>query len=190
MKTSSQFKFTPEQLIANSPGAAERNPELFGGSKVSLEQSPKPVVGLPKPVVEVKGAGHRKKILESKPGITSIDGHRIPGIEKANKTEIRFAKEILAPDIGKRFVSVVFEGMTIVIGEDQCRYTPDFVAQTSDGVTHLFEVKGTWVMDSAVVRFKAAKRNFPAFVFWWCIWKGNAQGWELSNVSKGSKRKK
>ena len=172
------MKFTEEDLKKN-PTLERLNPGVFSPQLTKK-------IPLPKPVVEVAGAGHRKKILDSKPGIVSAGGHLIPGLHKANKTELRFAEEILAPDIGKRFVSVVFEGITIVVGEDQCRYTPDFVGQTSDGVTHLFEVKGTFVMDAAVVRFKAAKRIFPAFVFWWCVWRGKNQGWDLSNVSKGS----
>lgn len=60
-----------------------------------------------------------------------------------------------------------FEEITLHVGveEDICRYTPDFHVITREGRLRFIEIKGGKKWDDALVKYKVAKKQFPAFEF-------------------------
>lgn len=67
-----------------------------------------------------------------------------------------------------------FEGIKLKIGEDRCTYSPDFVYWK--GVkTFIREVKGPFIREDSLIKFKCAKRQFPNFTF--DLWQLTKDGW-------------
>jgi hypothetical protein len=67
-----------------------------------------------------------------------------------------------------------FEEIILVVGTDLCRYTPDF-AVVRPGKPLLFvEMKGAKKWEDSIVKFKAAKKQFPFFEFQ--MWEHTKEG--------------
>lgn len=80
-------------------------------------------------------------------------------VDKLNKTERAWYAYISRQ--GHAWVGV--QNVTLKLGDD-CRYTPDFVVVTADGLAIAYEVKG-FMRDDAQVKLKTAARQFPWFKF-------------------------
>jgi hypothetical protein len=88
-----------------------------------------------------------------------------------NKTEQRFIDEWLkAKMIEGEIVDWWFESVTLKLAAD-CRYTPDFMTQDTQGYISFYEVKGTtknksgkqvpFSMDDSAVKTKVSPHHFP-----------------------------
>ena len=66
------------------------------------------------------------------------------------------AGEILAYD---------HEAVTLVIGDPKIRYTPDFFVRLPGEKVRLIEVKGPYMREDAVIKFKVARKQYPCFEF-------------------------
>ena len=86
-----------------------------------------------------------------------------------NKTEARYAT--LLGDLDG-VVQVRFEAIRLRLGH-RLHYTPDFWVLRADGTQELHEVKGGFVREDAVVKFKAAAAMWGrAYRFYLAQWKG------------------
>ena len=52
-----------------------------------------------------------------------------------------------------------------------CTYTPDFRVITHDGSIQYHEVKGSYVWDDAIVKWKCAGERYRQYRFIWAQWK-------------------
>ena len=77
---------------------------------------------------------------------------------KLNKTEQEFADRL---NNLSEIQYWQFESLTFKLGH-RCTYTPDFVAVTQDEI-RIYEVKGGFIREDAIVKFKAAADKFPQF---------------------------
>lgn len=132
-----------------SKGCRELNPELFqGGKAIEVHLPPEP-----------KKAGKRRKQM--------------------NKTEAEFARILQARMDRDEIVSFDYEGLTLR-WPDGMRYTPDFMvvqsliherldAAASSEFPHvrlvLIEVKGAFGWQKDIVKFRAARANWPLYEF-------------------------
>lgn len=96
-----------------------------------------------------------------------------------NKTEERFSRLLVArylnPAPGVPFkYRVRFQPMALILGWDM-RYEPDFMV-TGDLKITFYEVKGSYIYDRALHKFKAAATMFPEFNFILAEWKN--QTWK------------
>ncbi len=90
---------------------------------------------------------------------------RLKGMEKANKTEARYANEVLEPRrFKKEIIDWSFETIKLKVGTKTCWYCPDFTVIRSDMVIEFHETKGFW-RDDALVKIKSAALQYPGFVF-------------------------
>ena len=84
-----------------------------------------------------------------------------------NRTEAEFSRHLERKLLAGEIVSYDYEGMTLRFGD--LKYTPDFVAIESVEGEHVkivfYEVKGGHIFDAGLVRWKAAKHNYPLFRF-------------------------
>jgi hypothetical protein len=87
------------------------------------------------------------------------------GKSRMNKTETRYANEILEPlKVLGEIEAYVFEGVKFRLA-DRTYYTPDFMVITTMHGIEFHEVKG-FLRDDAAVKFKVVRENFP-----WFTWK-------------------
>lgn len=76
-----------------------------------------------------------------------------------NKTEAEYFRHLEGRKLLGEVIWYGFEAITFKLGKD-CRYTPDFVVQLSDGMLEAHEVKGFWA-DDAKVKIRLAAEKFP-----------------------------
>ena len=79
-----------------------------------------------------------------------------------NKTEREFSVLLNARRSRGEIVDWRFEGVRVGWG-DCMVYKPDFTALRSDGRIELLEVKGTFIRDRDIVRFKGARAEWKDF---------------------------
>lgn len=72
-----------------------------------------------------------------------------------------------------------YEAITIVIGDPPIRFTPDFFVVLPDGKIQLIEVKGPFMREDSIVKFKSARKQYPCFEFQ--LWQ-RAKGGEWSQL--------
>lgn len=94
-------------------------------------------------------------------------------IREPNKTEARYALTYLEPR--KRAGEILdyhYEAIRLRIGDagERCSFVIDWVAFRADGLVECIEVKGGHTWDDALVKFKAARRLYPGFVWVWARW--------------------
>lgn len=89
--------------------------------------------------------------------------------QQMNKTEAAFFARLQA----ERFTNIHYESMKFRLAE-KCWYTPDFTAEGERGIC-CFEVKGGFVRDDAVVKFKVARQLYPHIH--WEMWQLTRAGW-------------
>jgi hypothetical protein len=69
--------------------------------------------------------------------------------------------------------------LTFILGRD-LRYTPEFIVHENDGTLTAIEIKGGFVREDSIVKFRAAQQQFP-----WLRWqmvqrcKRDQGGWKL-----------
>lgn len=96
-----------------------------------------------------------------------------PGAPRScpNKTEQRYIDYRLEP--ARRAGEIrwwLYERIKLRIGH-RCWYTVDFVLQAADGVVECHEVKGGWIRDDALVKFRAAQEQYPMLRFVLAQWR-------------------
>jgi hypothetical protein len=104
---------------------------------------------------QISGAQAAKKRFKGKAKHKPRPAHT-PG--KMNKTEQEFAHKLSAMD---DVLYWQFEALTFKLGH-RCTYTPDFIAVTQDEI-RVYEVKGGFIREDAMVKFKSAADKFPQF---------------------------
>lgn len=62
-------------------------------------------------------------------------------------------------------LSFGFEDITLKVGEPECRYTGDFAAFLPDGRIRILEAKGGRIWEDGLVKFKAARKQYPKIEF-------------------------
>lgn len=72
------------------------------------------------------------------------------------------------------FEDFQFEGITLLLGEGT-RYTPDFTIWEHDGTLRFIEVKGPYIREDSLVKFKCAIHRFPLAS--WELWQLNKGEW-------------
>ncbi len=87
-------------------------------------------------------------------------------LERLNKTEARFKRELEARRLGV----VGVHRFTLRIAND-CRYTPDFDVVSEAGVVYFWEVKGGHVWEDSTIKLKSAASLYPMFRFFRAQWK-------------------
>lgn len=94
-----------------------------------------------------------------------------------NKTESEFA--LLLND--SPTVEVYwFDAVSLRLGPN-LHYRPDFLVLRTSGLVTFAEVKGGFIREDALVKFKAASTRFPNFR--WEMWqKTKKEGWKLKHL--------
>jgi hypothetical protein len=102
-----------------------------------------------------------------------------------NKTENRWQERLLQrKHILKEVQSFEYEAVKLRIN-DRCWYTPDFLVVVTGGLIEFHEVKGGYIHDDAMVKFKAAAALHPWAVFRMMQWdKGSWTEIQTLNVGK------
>jgi len=116
---------------------------------------------------------------EAKPA--SVRGVIRQSSRQPNKTELRFEQEHLKPLIYSAELFIYeYEGVTLKIANG-CRYTPDFWAVDTRGVTRYYEIKAkAMIWDDAIVKLKVAAAKYVNCEFYLCAW--GAQEWTIQRV--------
>jgi len=88
------------------------------------------------------------------------------GSRKKNKTELAFEQTFLWPRVQSGELEFYrFESLKLILGERKT-YTPDFHGRwAATGVIQIWEVKGPWIYEDAMVKFDTARRLFIEFEF-------------------------
>ncbi len=93
-----------------------------------------------------------------------------------NKTESAFARRLDTQLAAKEILAWKFEAVTLRLA-DGCRYTPDFMVVWLDGSLTFCEVKGGYIHDDSLVKWKLAVELFPWFR--WEMWQRGGKGGEF-----------
>lgn len=88
---------------------------------------------------------------------------------KMNQTEARYAGQLEMLKLSGKILEYRFESMQFKVGEGAW-YKPDFLIIFSDRV-ELHEIKGGFIREAAMVRFKAAMLLYPWFRWKMVQWK-------------------
>jgi hypothetical protein len=110
------------------------------------------------------------------------EGSTVPSKPKSamNKTESAFALWLEAMKRNGEIQDWKFEAVTFKLA-DGCRYTPDFMvvrrnkSTEYNPVVNFAEVKGGFIRDDAMIKFKVAREQF-----WWAefeMWQLKRGGW-------------
>lgn len=75
-----------------------------------------------------------------------------------------------------KIAGFAYEAITLVVGDPDCRYTPDFDVYLLDGRLRFIETKGAFIREDGLVKFKAARRQYPHFEFQ--LHQRNKTGWK------------
>lgn len=96
-----------------------------------------------------------------------------------NKTEARYLEQIIKPALlCGDYVSARFESIKLRLA-DRTFYTPDFQVITKDGEIEFHEVKGGFIEDDAMVKFKVAAEQYPEFRWILVQQKTVKSGWSI-----------
>lgn len=84
-----------------------------------------------------------------------------------NKTEAAFGLILEAQARRGDILRYRFQPVTLRLGDD-CRYTPDYMVEREAGKPEFVEIKGGFVRDDALVKFKVAKEmhDWADFSMW------------------------
>lgn len=89
---------------------------------------------------------------------------------KMNKTEERYAGMLDLRKMAGEVVEYRFEVIKLRIG-DNCFYEPDFLVQLASGELEVHEVKGGYITEDGLVKFRAAQTIYPFLKFRMMQWK-------------------
>jgi hypothetical protein len=140
---SGTVRWTPEQLaahLAKNQGAGTKQ----GPGKHHLVPAANLIAPAPRPWEYAPAIGKRKK----------------------NKTEMAFEQEFLWPRVQTGELEFYrYESLKLVLGEKKI-FTPDYHGRwAATGIIQIWEVKGPWIYEDAMVKFDTARRQFPEFEF-------------------------
>lgn len=114
-------------------------------------------------------------------GLKTSVGHgsRQVAVRAAGKAPSRGEQEMMGMLENRlaagEFHSFQLEGVVLKVGEPVCRYMPDFSVWRHDGTLLCIEIKGKKKWDDALVKFKAARLQYPKITFQ--MWERSADGW-------------
>lgn len=138
--------------LMNNPGFARRNPQ-----------------------VAALLAGIGATGFQVTPALAEIIEHEVPR-KKVSRGEQEMELILQAMLRRGEIKSYGHEDITLRVGTDRCRYTPDFHVVLLDDRVRLIEIKGRQKWEDSLVKFKAAKKQFPCFEFE--MWERSADyGW-------------
>lgn len=101
---------------------------------------------------------------------------RIPGDSRGrgmNKTEARFAQWLDARVRDGELVGWWYEPFSLRLAP-RTHYRPDFLVQSADGLLGIYEVKGAFIRDRAMVKPKVAAAMYPCFRWYLAQWREGA----------------
>ena len=91
--------------------------------------------------------------------------------ERMNKTERRYLLEVLEPQRRSGQIREIwFESVNLRLGENT-HYRPDFMVITAYNRIEFHEIKGAFIREDAMIKFKAAARMYPCFHWQMHQWK-------------------
>lgn len=114
--------------------------------------------------------------FHSDPDVEKVEPEISLPEDRMNKTEKRYCKEILNPSkYTGDLVEWLFEPVKFRLAK-KTFYTPDFLVIASAGYPRIqfHEVKGGFVRDDAIVKFKVAREMFPWFSWRMVMYKNGA----------------
>lgn len=94
---------------------------------------------------------------------------------RCNKTEAAFGLILEAQKRRGDISDYGFQLITVRIGDD-CRYTPDYAVERKGQKIELIEIKGPFIREDAMVKFKAAKELHGNY-FDFSMWQRKAGNW-------------
>lgn len=115
-----------------------------------------------------------------------MGGGRVPARahvrpDRRNKTEARYADEILDPRVATKIIQRYwFEGIKLRLADGATFYTPDYLVELTDGTLECHEVKGFW-RDDARVKIKVAASMYP-FRFLAASWDRVGRHWNIEEI--------
>lgn len=89
---------------------------------------------------------------------------------RMNKTETRYALHLEYLRRTGQIAEYHFERLTIRLA-DRTRYTPDFLVILPSGRQEIHEVKGGFIREDAILKWKIAAEMNPWWKFVWAQWK-------------------
>jgi hypothetical protein len=97
---------------------------------------------------------------------------------KKTRAECAFEARLLTAKIRGEIAWYEYECLRLRIGAEgaACWYTPDYMALNADGFIMCYEVKGGYKWEDSVIKFKAAERLYPMFIFE--MWEDKGQGFK------------
>lgn len=98
-----------------------------------------------------------------------------------NELERNFHVSYLSPrELAGELSLIRYEGITLPIAH-RCTYTPDYIAETKEGETILFEVKaGHQYKEKGVLKLKFAATVYPQYQFYLCEKKKGS--WKVKRI--------
>lgn len=94
---------------------------------------------------------------------------------KANKTELAFGRRLEAEKRAGKIRSYKFNALKFRLA-DACFYTPDYVIWQLNGMVKLVEVKGGFIREDSLIKFKVAREMYSEFN--WEMWQSVKGRWE------------
>lgn len=125
----------------------------------------------PLPVFAETAAGYAPRLPdEAKHGKPAVQHH-----DRMNKTEAAWAIRLESDaDVAAWWFGAVKFRLA-----DRSWYTPDFVVQVQDGRFIVYETKGPYIREDAMVKFRGARERYPHFD--WQMWQRDGD-WKWSRV--------
>ena len=117
--------------------------------------------------------GSAPQVLPTFPATPPAPAH--PCAPYRSRTEQRFAARLTQEQRDGQVLDWWYEPLKLRLGE-KCYYTADFLVRYTDhpGDFYLWEVKGGWARDDAIVKTKTAAKLYPCFHFVWAQWRDGA----------------
>jgi hypothetical protein len=127
---------------------------------------------------------------EEKPAQIKAKARQNIGPSGMNKTEARYVDEKLWPNIqAEEIKRYRFEKVkrSLSIEGAACWYTPDFEVINKDNGIEYHEIKGAYITEDALIKFKTAMATYPEYD--WLLWQWTAEdGWKLKIDSRKQDR--
>ena len=92
----------------------------------------------------------------------------VPRFRRMTKPERLWAAKLVDDPLVK---DARYEAVTLRLGPD-CRFTPDFFVEYTDGAFGFDEVKGAYIRPDSLVKLRVAVGMFPRFRWRLAQWKG------------------
>lgn len=107
-----------------------------------------------------------------------------PRKQKMNVTETRFLHRYILPWMESGEITQwKFEGLRFNLGPG-ATYTPDFMVVQKSRQIALYEIKNRQIWEDAIVKFKWAREEFPAFTFHMFQHTRTTDNWEELQIQR------